>query len=72
MYRFEGLDIEVTGGDSLVFAVRFDGRAVPVGSTAVFTVKKRYGAGSGNLLVGHAGAIGKRHGGAHAHGLRGV
>lgn len=41
MYRFEGLDIEVTGGDSLVFAVRFDGRAVPVGSTAVFTVKKR-------------------------------
>lgn len=41
MYRFEGLDIEVTGGDSLAFAVRFDGRALAVGSVAVFTVKKR-------------------------------
>lgn len=41
MYRFEELDIEVTGGDSLLFTVQFRGRALPVGSVAVFTVKKR-------------------------------
>ena len=41
MYRFEGLDIEATGGDSLVFTVRFRGRALAAGSVAVFTVKKR-------------------------------
>ena len=40
MYRFDGYDIEMTRGDSLVLRVDLKGRDLPEGSEAVFTVKK--------------------------------
>ena len=41
MYRFDGLDIELTRGDSVQFKVTVMGRELPEGSSAVFSVKKR-------------------------------
>lgn len=41
MYRFEGMDIELTRGDSVQFKVSITGRELPEGSVAVFSVKKR-------------------------------
>ena len=41
MHRFNGLDIELTRGDSLALRVTIQGRTLPKGTTAVFTVKKR-------------------------------
>jgi hypothetical protein len=40
MHRFAGNDIELTAGDSLFFNVNFDGRNLPDGAVAVFTVKR--------------------------------
>ena len=40
MYRFSGLDIELTRGDSVQFKVTVMGRELPEGSSAVFSVKK--------------------------------
>lgn len=40
MRKFNGLDIELTKGDSLQFKVTFYGRTLPEGSVALFTIKK--------------------------------
>ena len=40
MRRFEGLNIELTRGDSTQFKVNFAGRTLPEGALALFTVKK--------------------------------
>lgn len=40
MHRFDGCDIELTGGDSLVFFVDLEGRELPDGAVALFTVKQ--------------------------------
>jgi hypothetical protein len=41
MHRFNGLDIELTRGDSLQFRVTVQGRELPEGTLALFTVKRR-------------------------------
>ena len=41
MRRFDGLDIELTRGDTLRFKTTFAGRTLPAGTIALFTVKKR-------------------------------
>lgn len=41
MRKFNGLDIELTKGDSLQFKVNFSGRELPAEAEALFTVKKR-------------------------------
>lgn len=40
MYRFDGLDIELSRGDSIQFKVTIKGRELPEGTTALFTVKR--------------------------------
>lgn len=40
MHLFNGYDIELTRGDSLFFKVNLDGRTLPEGSVAYFTVKE--------------------------------
>jgi hypothetical protein len=40
MRKFNGLEIELTRGDSVRFKVTFAGRTLPEGSIALFTVKK--------------------------------
>ena len=40
MRRFNGLNIELTRGDSTQFKVNFAGRTLPEGALALFTVKK--------------------------------
>lgn len=40
MHRFDGYDIELTSGDSLFFNVSLEGRELPAGAVAVFTVKR--------------------------------
>lgn len=40
MHRFDGYDIELTAGDSLLFFVTLEGRNLPEGATALFTVKR--------------------------------
>ena len=44
MYRFDGLNMELTRGDSLQFKVNIQGRDLPEKTLAVFSVKKRAGA----------------------------
>lgn len=41
MRKFDGLDIELTRGDTLSFRVTFKGRVLPDNAIALFTVKKR-------------------------------
>lgn len=41
MHRFNGLDIELTRGDSLQFKITVKGRQLPEGTMALFTVKRR-------------------------------
>ena len=41
MYKITGLDIEITRGDTLALLYKFDGRELPYGTDAIFTVKKR-------------------------------
>lgn len=41
MHRFDGLDIELTRGDSLQLKVFIRGRTFPDGTLALFTVKRR-------------------------------
>lgn len=63
MRRFEGLNIELTRGDSTQFKVNFVGRTLPEGALALFTVKKsprsedpviekRLGIADGSVYVG--------------------
>lgn len=40
MYRFDGLDIELTQGDSIQFKANITGRELPEGTIALFTVKR--------------------------------
>lgn len=40
MRRFDGLNIELTRGDSTQFKVNFAGQKLPDGAMALFTVKK--------------------------------
>lgn len=40
MRKFDGLNIELTRGDSTQFKVNFAGRTLPEGTIALFTVKK--------------------------------
>lgn len=40
MIKFDGLNIELTKGDSANFKVTIRGRALPEGTVALFTVKK--------------------------------
>lgn len=40
MHRFNGHDIEITQGDTLLFRIVLDGRDLPEGSVGYFTVKK--------------------------------
>lgn len=40
MYRFDGLDIELSRGDSIQFKVTIKGRELSEGTTALFTVKR--------------------------------
>lgn len=40
LYRFDGMDIELTRGDSLQFKVTIQGRELPAGTEALFTVKR--------------------------------
>ena len=40
MYEFNGLDIELTRGDSLVIGIKLTGRDVPPDTTGLFTVKQ--------------------------------
>mgnify|MGYP003289690068 CR=1 FL=1 len=40
MRKFNGLEIELTRGDSTRFTVMFAGRTLPEGSIALFTAKK--------------------------------
>ena len=62
MHRFQGNDIEITRGDSLMFRIRLSGRDLPEGSVGLFTVKahprdaqpliqKRMSAGTEELLI---------------------
>lgn len=41
MRKFDGLDIELTRGDTLSFRVVFKGRVLPDTAIALFTIKKR-------------------------------
>lgn len=41
MFTIDGKNIELTRGDSFSFTMTFTGRTLPVGCTALFTVKKR-------------------------------
>ena len=41
MVRFDGYDIELTRGDTLLLRIDLSGRDLPAGSQAVFTVKER-------------------------------
>lgn len=41
MRRFDGLDIEVTRGDTLSFRVNLTGRELPADTIGLFTIKKR-------------------------------
>ena len=41
MKKIDGLDIELTRGDTLKFRVTFSGRQLPAGTIAVFTVKTK-------------------------------
>ena len=41
MYKITGLDIEITRGDTLALLYKFDGRELPEGTDAIFTIKKR-------------------------------
>lgn len=41
MRKFNGLDVELTRGDTLQFKVTFAKRELPLGSIALFTIKKR-------------------------------
>lgn len=41
MRKFDGLDIELTRGDTLSFRVTFKNRVLPEGAIALFTVKRR-------------------------------
>ncbi len=40
MVRLNGLDIELTRGDSLLFSARVSGRELPEGTLLLFSVKK--------------------------------
>lgn len=40
MYRFDGMDIELTRGDSVQFKITIKGRELPQGTEALFTVKR--------------------------------
>lgn len=40
MHRFDGYDIELTAGDSLLFFVSLEGRELPFGAVAIFTLKR--------------------------------
>ena len=40
MVRFDGHDIEITRGDTLLLRIDLDGRDLPEGTQAVFTVKQ--------------------------------
>ena len=40
MHRFDGFDIELTSGDSLYFNVSLEGRTLPEGAKALFSVKR--------------------------------
>lgn len=62
MHRFNGHDIEITQGDTLLFRIVLDGRDLPEGSVGYFTVKKnpkrdealiekKMNAGDGELIV---------------------
>ena len=41
MRRFNGLDIEVTQGDTLAFRVNLTGRELPPDTVGLFTIKQR-------------------------------
>ncbi len=41
MYKITGLDIEITRGDTLALLYKFDGRELPYGTDAIFTIKKK-------------------------------
>ena len=41
MFTIDGKNMELTRGDSFAFAMTFTGRTLPVGTQALFTVKKR-------------------------------
>ena len=41
MRRFDGLNIEVTRGDTLSFRVNITGRELPEGTIGLFTIKQR-------------------------------
>lgn len=41
MFNTEGFDIEVTRGDTIALQIHLHGRELPVGTDAIFTVKKR-------------------------------
>lgn len=41
MYAIDGKNIELTRGDSFSFTMKFTGRTLPAGCTALFTVKKK-------------------------------
>ena len=67
MRRFDGLNIELTRGDSTQFKVNFAGRTLPEGALALFTVKKsprsaesviekRLGIADGSVYVGLSSA----------------
>lgn len=40
MHRFDGYDIELTAGDSLLFFVSLEGRDLPENAVAIFTLKR--------------------------------
>lgn len=41
MFSIDGKNIELTRGDSFSFSMTFTGRILPVGTQALFTLKKR-------------------------------
>ena len=41
MHRFDGYNLQITQGDTLLFTVTLAGRTLPDGTQAVFTVKRR-------------------------------
>lgn len=41
MRKFDGFDIELTRGDTLVFRTTFKNRELPPGALALFTIKKK-------------------------------
>lgn len=41
MFTIDGKNIELTRGDSFSFTMTFTGRTLPVGTQALFTLKKR-------------------------------